>query len=250
MANSPRFNQRPLGKNPITSYGILLFYIDADNKIWYLLAQRRDTIEYADFLRGRYSYPNLSTYFGLMTQDERKRLKNHTFDELWEDLWINHDNRFYRDIRPKARAKYETHKQLMLNMLDNTESIITEPGWGFPKGKKNFNETEIRCSIREFEEETRMSLDYLNLINLPPSIEVFKGSNGKMYSTVYYIAQVDHKIPIHKIATTGLRTETVSEEISNLRWCMLDDAVKLIPPWRQKLLNEAEAKIRDHLNKC
>ncbi len=248
MANVPMYKQHQWlmsfdKKDPITSYGILLFYIDPDNKIWYLLAQRRDTIEYADFLRGRYSYPNLETYFRLMTPDERGRLRKYTFDELWDDLWVNHDSRFYKEVRPKARAKYETNAILMKNLLEETTSTVTEPGWSFPKGKKNLYETEIECSVREFEEETRMSLDYLNLLNLPPSKEVFKGSNGKMYSTVYYIAQVDHKIPIRKMITTGIRTETVSEEISNLRWCTLEDALPILMPWRQKLLIDSAAKI-------
>ncbi len=251
MANVPGFKQivhTYNKKDPITSYGILLFYIDPDNKISYLLAQRRDSIEYADFLRGRYSYPNLNTYFGLMTREERERLRMYSFDELWDDLWVNHDNRFYRDIRSKAKAKYEANYQLMLGLLEETTTTTTEPGWGFPKGKKNLHEPEIHCSFREFKEETRMSIDYLNLLNLPPSKEVFKGSNGKMYSTVYYIAQVDHKIPIRKITVSGIRTETISEEISNLRWCTLDEALLLFPPWRQKLLIESDNKIHDYLN--
>jgi len=234
-------------KNPITSYGILLFYIDSDNKIWYLLAQRRDTIEYADFIRGRYAYPNLNMYLGLMTFEERARLQRYSFDELWDDLWIDHNNHFYKEIRSKARLKYEANYQYMLKLLEETTTTTTEPGWGFPKGKKNFNESEIQCSFREFKEETRISLDYLNLLNIPPSTEVFKGSNGKMYSTVYYISQVDHKIPIRKIVVDGIRTETVSDEISNLRWCTLEEAMLLLPPWRQKLLLESESKIRDYI---
>jgi len=247
MASEPMYQQHQWSmpfnrKDPITSYGILLFYIDPNDKIWYLLAQRRDTIEYADFLRGRYSYLNLETYFKLMTQEERERLKMYTFGELWDDLWVNHDTRFYKDVQSKARAKYETHETLMKTLLEETTSTVTEPGWGFPKGKKNLRETEIECSFREFEEESKMSIDYLNLLNLPPSKEVFKGSNGKMYSTVYYIAQVDHKIPIRKMIVNGLRTETVSEEISNLRWCTLEDALPILMPWRQKLLMDSAAK--------
>ncbi len=234
-------------KDPIQSYGILLFYIDPDNKLRYLLAQRRDTIEYADFLRGRYSFPNLTTYFSLMTPDERKRLRNYSFDELWDDLWVNHDTRFYREVRPKARAKYDANHQLMVDLLENTNTTREEPGWGFPKGKKNLNEIELECAFREFTEETKMSIDYLNLLGLPPSKEVFKGSNGKMYSTVYYIAQVANQIPIRKMVVDGLRTETISAEISNLRWCTLEEAMAILPPWRQRLLIETQEKILAHI---
>jgi len=91
-------------------------------------------------------------------------------------------------------------------------------------------------------------LDYHNLLNLPPSAEVFKGSNGKLYKTVYYIAQVNHKIPIHKITPNGIRTETVSEEISNLMWGTMKDLIPKLPVWRQKLLRESERKIITCLN--
>lgn len=233
-------------KNPITSYGIILFYIDSSQKLWYLLAQRRDTIEYSDFIRGRYAVPDLELYFKLMTEDERNRLRNYSFEELWDDLWINHHNKFYRDIKPKARNRFDAQKSHMAKLLNTTTSIISEPSWGFPKGKRNYKENEIECAIREFKEESKLSIDYINLLSLPPSVEVFKGSNGKMYSTVYYIAQVNQMIPIKKIATTGIRKETISEEISNLRWCTIEQALPLLRPWRQKLLMDTELKIRTH----
>lgn len=242
MANTP--NDHSSKKEPITSFGILLYHIDPGGKIWYLLAQRRDTIEYADYLRGRYSYPNLYTYFSLMTLQERERLRNHDFKTLWDDLWVDHNNRLYKEYLPKALLKFEANKKVMFEFLDNTTSNVQEPGWGFPKGKKNGLETELECAIREFTEETRLSIDYLNLINISPIREIFKGSNGKMYSTVYYFAQVDHLLPIHKIHTGGLREDTISEEISNLLWVPLEEAVKFLPHCRQKLLRESEEKIK------
>lgn len=240
MANAPN------KKEPITSYGILLFCIE-NNNILYLLAQRRDTIEYTDFLRGRYSQANLNTYFGLMTHDERDRISKYTFAELWDDLWVNHDSRFYRDACPKASLKFEAQKELVSELLKHTITTKSEPGWGFPKGKKNHFETEVQCAMREFKEETRMQIDYLNLLNMAPSTEIFKGSNGKTYSTVYYIAQANNRIPICKFETFGIRKETISEEISNLAWCTMKEAESLLPPWRYKLLVETEQKIRDQL---
>jgi len=137
MATEPVNKKQYVPNDPITSYGILLFYVDFNDQIWYLLAQRRDTIEYTDFIRGRYSQLNLEIYFRLMTSDERKRLTTYTFDELWDDLWVNHDNSFYKDMRSKAQAKYESNSSIMNTLLETTVSITTEPSWGFPKGKKN-----------------------------------------------------------------------------------------------------------------
>lgn len=241
-------NRMVTKKEPITSYGILLFHHDTDNQIWYLLSQRRDTIEYTDYIRGKYTIPNLENYFRLMTVEERERLENYNFNELWDDLWINHDNNFYREIKPKAENKYELNKHLMMKYLRTTISDIKEPSWGFPKGKKNTRETDLQCAFREFKEETKMPIDYLNLLNIPASKEIFKGSDGKMYSTIYYIAQTDGKKPINKIKTRGIRTETISEEISNLKWCTLGESLILLPIWRQRLLVDAEIKIRNYLN--
>lgn len=235
-------------KDPITSYGIILFYIDSSQKIWYLLSQRRDTIEYSDFLRGRYNPLDLDVYFKLMTPDERYRLANFTFEELWDDLWVNHDNKYYLNIKPKAKIKFDHQKSHIDKYLKMNPSIVSEPIWGFPKGKRNYRENEIECAVREFREETRLSIDYINLISLPPSVEVFKGSNGKMYSTVYYVAQVTELIKYKKIPLHGIRKETISEEISNLRWCTSEQALPLLKPWRQKLLMDTELKIRTHFN--
>jgi len=234
-------------KELITSYGILLFHIDSDCRILYLLAQRRDSVEYSDYLRGIYSYSNMKNYFKLMTIEERFRLSNNTFDDLWDDLWIKHDHDYYKNYKPKAKEKFFLNYEYMLTYLKNTTSTIQEPLWGFPKGKKNINESEIKCAFREFKEESSLSIDYLNLLNLNPSQEIFKGSNGKMYSTIYYIAQTENKLPFNKIKLNGLRSETISEEISNLKWCTLEEAIEILPNWRKKLIFETDSKIKEFL---
>lgn len=235
---------------PTTSYGIILLHIDANEKqIRYLLSQRRDTIEYSDYLKGRYNSYNLQTYFGLMTEEERDRLVNYTFDELWDDLWIDHSNSYYKNYKGKSKTKYENNKTGMYDLLKKTFTLRKEPSWGFPKGKKNFQENEINCAFREFEEETCLKINYTNLLNISPSIEIFKGSNNYMYKTVYYIAQTDIKFPINKLKLeTGIREYTISDEVSNLRWCTLGEALVLLQPYRQKLLIETELKVRRHLS--
>lgn len=239
-------HNKPFNKDPVASYGIVLFYVDKNNIIWYLLAQRRDTIEYVNYLRGIYSPYHLNTYFKLMTPSERYRLEHFPFDKLWDDLWINHDNRYYRDGKEKARIKYEAATSVMKKTLQETESYRTEPGWCFPKGRKNPWETDVECAFREFKEETKLNISYRNLINITPLKEVFRGSNGKMYATIYYVAQSEQKLPIHKIPVPdGLRSETISEEIANLQWMTMVDALKVLPPWRQNLLLEAN----DHIKK-
>jgi len=238
-----------LNNEPIKSYGIVLFYVDNNNIIWYLLAQRRDTIEYVNYIRGIYSPAYLETYFKLLTPDERYRLCVYTFDELWDDLWINHDTHYYKDGKQKAKAKFQANIEVMHKLLKNTTSFRDEPSWCFPKGRKHTWENDVECAFREFREETKLKIDYLNLINILPSKEVFRGSNGKMYSTIYYIAQIDKKLPIRQIAVNNpLRDKTISEEISNLQWTTLVEALKILPPWRKNLLLEVDTNIKKFLN--
>jgi 8-oxo-dGTP pyrophosphatase MutT (NUDIX family) len=246
MAYTPMFEKKQ--KYPITSYGIILFYIDVNNTIWYLLGQRRDTIEYSTYLRGNYSELVVEKYIRLMTITERNRLLNNSFDDLWDDLWVNHTNTFYKLLKPKAKIKYYTNFLKLKTIIENTESVIKEPRWEFPKGKKNKNENEIDCAFREFKEETKINIDYLNLLNLAPIKETFKGSDDKIYSTVYYIAQIDKKVPIRKtLILNRIRKETISEEISNLKWCTIDQAINLIPSCRKDILFEAQFKILNYL---
>lgn len=236
-------------KNPITSYGIILFHVDDAKNIWYLLAQRRDTIEYTDYLRGRYSYSNLETYFSLMTHDERNKLIRYHFDDLWDDLWVNHNCKYYKESYVKAKNKFYNNISTMKDLLLKTHTTVDEPAWGFPKGKKNLYESEVECAFREFKEETLIDLNYLNLLNIVPSQEIFKGTNGKIYSTVYYIAHTKEKIPIEKVQIIdSIRTETISDEISNLRWCRLHEAMSFLVPHRQELILETEEKILKYLN--
>lgn len=233
------------GDPPITSYGIILYTLK-NGEIQYLICQRRDSIEYTDFIRGRYSKSHLKTYISLMTPEERERILNHNFDELWYDLWVNHDTKLYKDIYPKARERFLQNIETSLALIKETESLRKEPIWGFPKGKKNNKEKEINCAIREFSEETKMTIDYKNIMNIPPSIELFKGSNGKMYSTCYYISYLEHskKKPFNRIELDGIRKETVSEEIRALKWVTLDQSKSYLPKWRIKLLEETEKRIR------
>ena len=53
MTNSSRYDLK-------TSYGIILFHYNANIKeIKYLLVRRKDSIEYVNFVRGRYLISNV-----------------------------------------------------------------------------------------------------------------------------------------------------------------------------------------------
>ena len=76
-------------KNPIVSYGIMLFkYIN--NVPYLLLVQRKDSISYIEFIRGKYSITNttkLLTILTNITKYEINMILSHNFDYLWNQLW-------------------------------------------------------------------------------------------------------------------------------------------------------------------
>ena len=74
-------------KYPVLSYGIVCIHT---NKI--LMIQRKDSICYIEFIRGKYKLDNKSYILNLLNRcsiEERNRLKNNSFDWLWNTLWFS-----------------------------------------------------------------------------------------------------------------------------------------------------------------
>ena len=72
--------------------------------------------------------------------------------------------------------------------LKNKKSDYEMSEWEFPKGKKNKNEKNYECAMRELEEETNIkSTDYELIENVLPIIENFTGENDIRYRNIYYI---------------------------------------------------------------
>jgi ADP-ribose pyrophosphatase YjhB (NUDIX family) len=72
-------------------------------------------------------------------------------------------------------------------------SVWSEPEWGFPKGRRNNNETDYDCAIREFCEETGYQANAIKPIhNVIPFEEIFTGSNYLSYKHKYFLAYMDY----------------------------------------------------------
>lgn len=253
---------------PITSYGLILYSLSPQNisstkvednifqqinnetqEPSFLIYQRRDNFEYMDFLRGVWSSEGqLPALFSLMSKEERERIRNYTFQELWDDLWVVQDCRLYRDGFAKAKKKYDSIKTQIPNLLDVTTSCIKYPPWGFPKGKKNgYYEDPLKCAIREFEEETKLSISSdIKIIPDVSFIENFKGSNGKAYATHYYLGEISNTRYPNPISTPQcIRKTTISEEATAIGWFTMEETKKYLNPRRQTILRGAFEKIEE-----
>lgn len=229
---------------PIQSYGIILICKQPETEPKFLICQRRDTIEYADFVRGKVTRKYLSIYLKLMTKNEQEKILKYTFNQLWDDLWVNHQCRLYKESYEYSKMKYAQYideaKSLLLNF--NSNEIIEQPPWGFPKGKKHLFENELECALREFKEEIKLYIDYKYILNIPESVETFRGSNGIFYQTIYYIAQMTEIPKIDKIKN-GDRGEIVSEEIMDVKFVTITEAKKYLSEWRITLLENLLKKL-------
>jgi ADP-ribose pyrophosphatase YjhB (NUDIX family) len=232
-------------EGPITSLGIVAFrknkkdilqpifenYLDTlgikeqnrTNKVKLLLVQRKDTMGYIDFLRGK-DPDYLNVYIDEMIPEELERLLTFDFDTLWDDLWNDHSSKYYKNEKKKCKAKFE---ELDLHhLIDlNKKSIWRFQEFGIPKGRKNIKENFRDCAIREFEEETGYSRCDYKIIDTKPVEEQFKGSNGINYKHIYYLAIVNDDAPVPSIDKNNRHQ---SNEIKNVGFFTKKEACSLI----------------------
>jgi len=205
--------------HPIISYGIICYYLyyDSEKNIVfpkYLMVQRKDSLSYVEFIRGKYDIQNckyLMKLFASMTPSERERIqKIDSFETLWAEMWCKeksdkeNNKNFNKELLDSTKKfnllkkgivikQNGTNNELFFNLdylLNNTSSVYSETEWGFPKGRRNINEDDISCAIREFREETGISGKSIRLCqDIKPCEEIFSGTNKVRYKHVYYIAK-------------------------------------------------------------
>jgi 8-oxo-dGTP pyrophosphatase MutT (NUDIX family) len=205
------------------------------DNIKFLLIQRKHTLGYIEFMRGRYNIENVEGIiflFKQMTPDEIEKISNSTFDELWNDLWSNNKNKLaYHTEYTHAKYKFEklkkeTEQFLNLNFyIENVTPIWNYPEWGFPKGRRNYQEDNIKCAVREFMEESGFAEDdFILLDKIAPIEEHLIGTNGVSYKHIYYIAlSCTDKLP-----KMDPNNKSQFSEIGGISWCTFDESIKLL----------------------
>lgn len=201
--------------------------------IKFLLIQRKDTMGYIDFIRGKYPEHEptrtqmLNVYLSEMTIDERAHLRQQPFDALWDRLWVNHESKCYKNEYESAKRKYE--RLDVPALIDATKSSWTFQEFGMPKGRRNMRETNISCAEREFGEETgyrRGTYEFVQ--NYPVIEEEFTGTNGVQYRHIYYLVKM--KEPAEPpVLDAGNKLQT--GEVQNIGWFSYEQCIKLLRPY-------------------
>ncbi len=225
---------------PIISYGVIVFTRTSDGVLKFLVYQRRETFSYMEFMKGVWrTKDDLIELFKHLTPDERSRIRNYTFDELWNDLWVIQNFRFFKEGFSRSKNKYMSVLDIIPEILDTTESDMPDLPWGFPKGKKDkHTEGTMECAFREFREET--GVNPINFVIHHPNVtynETFRGGNGKLYSTKYYLAESPvENIPTYYPTPQCIRKRTVSSEALDFKWMTLEELSPLLTKHRRNIL--------------
>ena len=236
-------------KLPITSYGIILFRRvknanphenEKDPNLnvteQFLMIRRKDTFGYIDLIRGKYSpYNNehIQSIINEMSLPEKQQILSESFDQLWKMMWGDSSNHQHKNEENASSKKFEIIKNGIIvndeiinlrNLVENSVTSWEETEWEFPKGRRDYDEKDLDCALREFEEETGIDKNRIQLIeNIMPFEETFIGSNHKSYKHKYFLAYLDDP--------EDLLMNYQKTEVSKMEWKTLEECLECIRPY-------------------
>jgi len=224
-----------------------------------------------------------------MSIEEKNGLLDGTFDNLWKTLWGEQAGlqQQYRSEEISSYKKFELLKHgveiskdlshagfhtlgniehsigdsrffqssaqsnviTLEKIIENSGTQWKETEWEFPKGRRNSQEKDLDCAIREFEEETGYSSNYIKVIeNLLPFEEIFIGSNHKSYKHKYFLAYFDSNNSSEN-EEDDLQNFQKSE-VSKIEWKKIDECLKCIRPYhleKKQMINNIQMILDNYL---
>lgn len=166
----------------------------------FLMVSRKNSLGYIDFIRGKYDKDNfreIKYLFEQMTEIEIKNIITKSFNFLWNDIWKK--SAYKQSFKENAIISQEKFDYVLKYYnLESIKPLFPFPEWGFPKGRKNYNEEDINSAKRECREETGLTDSEINVLE---SIEIFQelltGTDGKRYKHIYYLSIVSKERYLH-----------------------------------------------------
>jgi 8-oxo-dGTP pyrophosphatase MutT (NUDIX family) len=192
-----------------------------------LLIRRRHSLSFVEYIRGRYipnNIDHLKELFFNMTNDELNLIKNSSFKDLWIYLWNGDDKNFKKDYSSSLIKHNFLIDNNFFNLLLNYVSPYNEPEWGIPKGRRKYKENDIDCAFREFNEETNVDTNNLDILDLFPVYENYTSLIGSKYKNNYFISEYnsnDFSLYSHSHESDQYR------EVSDIKWFSFEDAYKI-----------------------
>jgi len=245
-------------KLPITSYGIILFRYHEEKGFQFLMIRRKDSFGYIDIIRGKYSpyhLEQIQNSINEMSTTEKNRLLVEPFDKLWKMMWGDNNTPQYRTEELVSAKKFDvikhgikssTGKIGLQELIANSNTSWEETEWEFPKGRRNYQEKDLDCALREFEEETGYDQKTISVVeNVLPFEELFVGSNHKSYKHKYFLASMNQE----SVNNDETMTSFQKTEVSKMEWKTLDECLSSIRPYnleKKKLIHNIYKVLQEY----
>jgi 8-oxo-dGTP pyrophosphatase MutT (NUDIX family) len=223
-------------KLPITSYGIIVFR-ESKTELEYLMIRRKNSFGFIDFIRGKYSLENifqLQKMIDEMSLEEKEKILTLSFEQLLKDMWDDEYSLHLKNEELLSKKKFNQIREgittvnnefiQLKDIVDKSTTVWNETEWEFPKGKRNLQESDMDCALREFQEETGILFDRIKIIeNVLPFEETFIGTNHKPYKHKYFLAHMQY--------TEEILNNFQTSEVSQIEWKNIDKCLEDIRPY-------------------
>lgn len=228
--------------------------LSIDCGLEFLCIQRRHSLGFIEFIRGKYdinNYDEIKKQISLMVDKEIEIIKTWNFQKCWEFLWNTKNDNTYNNEFYDSRQKFYSLltgnngrlDYTLRTLIENVDLLYNENEWGFPKGRRNINEKDINCALREFSEET--GLDKNNIIILHqfyPIIEIMVGTNGIIYRHIYYIALYNGNEELSKFQ---------KNEVGDIKWFNTSDTLSKLRDYhleKKQIISKINSFISTSIN--
>ena len=186
-----------------------------------------------------------------MSMVEKYNILNEPFDTLWKMMWGGSNGSQYRNEELTSNKKFQLitsgvmigdQKITLQDLVDSSNTLWNETEWEFPKGRRNNQEKDLECALREFEEETGFSSNNISIIeNILPFEEIFIGSNHKSYKHKYFLSYTnDHSDNLQNYQKS---------EVSKIEWKTIDECLQSIRPYhleKKKIITNIYSLLQEY----
>jgi len=254
-------------RQPVTSYGLIIYYVSPNKEIKFLLIQRNVSPEYRGLIHNLIMHHSDSSLDKMvqmidhLTHLEIRYLRQYSYPELFHQLTQFYSLKKSTKYQKNLDSSSLNHQRLIKGYNRNgvfvkLEHILNrsierhlEPDWGFPKGRRDKSryESDLNCAKREAFEETELSpRKYIIDPNQPTFKEVFNGTNGVRYQHTYYLARTPEYRPVY----INPFNKPQLSEIRKIGWFSYTEAMEMFRDYhveKRELLTQVYRLIKSQI---
>lgn len=234
------------------SYGIIYY---CPNSRSVLLIQNRDSEAFIFFFMARNIVKWEFRFFCRVIQncsrEEIERLLYYPFEEVYFDLYVNHQKGTFEKQVQQAQKNYRFFHEQRHWVQYAQQCHGTPIRWGFPKGRLEKDETFWQCAVRESKEELNLD-DHHPLIQnvhedkIATSFTYFARKQFFRFTVkiVLYLVHTPRSLytPTYQQYPDKIRGKTISNEVLHSRWISIDELSSYVSEDLHSLLLQYFAK--------